>query len=99
MIVYGYAMNYQYTNEGTMLIQVRIPAIHGPMNKKEYKGANIRNYVNEENLPWYQSLLLSNNPLRGQVVALSSLNDTPNDFLVLGLTGGQYSPAGLNTID
>ena len=55
MIVYGYAMNYQYTNEGTMLIQVRIPAIHGPMNKKEYKGSNIRNYVNEENLPWYQS--------------------------------------------
>ena len=35
MIVYGYAMQYQYTSEGTLLIQVRIPSIHGPMNTKE----------------------------------------------------------------
>lgn len=98
MIVYGYAMQYQYTSEGTLLIQVRIPSIHGPMNKSEYKGKSVRNYTSDENLPWYPALLLSVTPAKGQVVALSSLNETSNDFLVLGLTGGQYSTRGFSQI-
>ena len=91
MIVYGYAKNYKYTNEGTLLIQVRIPSIHGPMYKKDFNGKTVSKYTQDSDLPWVQSLLLPHLPSDGDVVALSSTDTTSNNWLVIGLTGGQYS--------
>lgn len=99
MIVYGYAIEYQYTSEGTFLVKVRIPSIHGPMKQSEYRGKSVRGYVEEMNLPWYQSVILPQLPGYGQVVALVNTNSANNEFLVIGLTGGQYNPLGINTID
>lgn len=99
MIVYGYAIEYQYTSDGTFLIKVRIPSIHGPMKQSEYNGQKVRGYVQEQNLPWYQSLVLPQLPGYGQVVALVSTNSSNNEFLVIGLTGGQYNTLGINITD
>lgn len=89
MIVYGFVKQYRYTGDGTMLIQVRIPSIHGPINKSEYKGQKIRSYTEDNDLPWYPSVLLPYLPNEGEVVMLSSINASQSSgFVVIGLTGG-----------
>lgn len=97
MITYGYAKGYQYANDGTLMIQVRIPSIHGAYTMSEYKGKAIHNYVRDPDLPWYPSLLLPHLPGEGEVVAVAALNDGMSDFLVLGLTGGSYNSGATNT--
>lgn len=89
MIVYGFVKQYRYTGDGTMLIQVRIPSIHGPINKSEYKGQKIRSYTEDNDLPWYPSVLLPYLPNEGEVVMLSSINASQSSgFVIIGLTGG-----------
>lgn len=90
MITYGYAKQYRYTNDSTLLVQVRIPSIHGPYNKKDAKGKIIRNYVEDDNLPYYPAVLMPHLPNEGEVVALVSTSESNNYFLVVGLTGGNY---------
>ena len=90
MITFGYAKGYQYTNDGTLMIQVRVPSIHGAFDQSSYRGKSIHNYVQDSDLPWYQSVLLPHLPTNGEVVALSSLNSANTSFLVIGLTGGSY---------
>lgn len=96
MITYGYAKAYHYTNDGALLVQVRIPSIHGAYNQSNYKGRTIRNYTYDADLPWYPSVLLPHLPNEGEVVALSSLNNSNNNFLVIGLTGGSYHTGTTN---
>jgi hypothetical protein len=91
MVVYGYVKGTRYTGDGTLLIQVRIPNIHGPYLISDYKGKAIRNYTSDNDLPWYPSLILPYLPGDGEVVALTSLDDTSSSWLVLGLTGGSYN--------
>jgi len=91
MIIYGYAKDYKYTGDGTLLIRVRVPSIHGPYEQTSYKGHQVRNYVRDDDLPYYSSLLLPHLPNIGEVVALASTNDSANDFIVIGLTGGSYA--------
>ena len=89
MKVYGYAKQYQYTGDGTLIIKTRIPAIHGPLNKSEYKGQKIRRYTEDNDLPWYPSLILPHLPNADEVVALVSINEASSSgFLIIGLTGG-----------
>ena len=89
MIVYGYAKQYQYTGDGTLIIRTRIPAIHGPLKKSDYKGQKIRRYTEDDDLPWYPSLILPHLPNADEVVALASTNDAAStSFLIIGLTGG-----------
>ena len=90
MIVYGYAKQVRYTNDSTLTIQVRIPSIHGPYSIYDAKGKTIRNYVQDDDLPFYSSLLLPHEPNEGEVVALCSKDDKSSDFIVIGLTGGSY---------
>ena len=91
MIVFGYVKQYSYTNDGTMQIQVRIPQIHGPYAQTDAGGKRIRNYVRDDQLPWYPSLLLPHLPNEGEVVMLQSVNESKSaDYVVLGLTGGSY---------
>lgn len=91
MIVYGYVKDTKYAGDGTLLIQVRVPNEHGPYLISDYKGKRVRNYVQDKDLPWYPSLLLPYMPKEGEVVAISSLDDTSSSWLVLGLTGGSYN--------
>ena len=75
-----------------MKIKVRIPSIHGAYKQQDYKGAQIKNYVLDENLPYYQSVVLPRTPTEGDVVMLSSTSDgNGSDFMVIGLTGAQYN--------
>jgi hypothetical protein len=90
MIVYGYAKATKYSGDGTLLIQVRIPNIHGPYRLSDYKGKTVRNYTQDQDLPWYQSVLLPYLPGDGAVVAISSLDGTSSNWLIIGLTGGSY---------
>lgn len=90
MIINGYAKSYMYAGDGTLMVKVRIPSIHGPMTQKESKGAVVRNYVKDDDLPYYPSLLLPHLPADGEVVALTSKNDKTTEFIVIGLTGGSY---------
>lgn len=91
MIVYGYAKDYKYSGDGTLLVRVRIPSIHGPIDQKEYKGQPVRQYVLDQDLPYYPSVLLPHLPRDGEVVALSTMKgDNSGEFLILGLTGGSY---------
>ena len=91
MITYGYAKSYRYTSDSTLYITVRIPSIHGPYNQSDANGQTIRNYVRDENLPEYPSLILPRVPNEGEVVALASMNSSNSDFLVIGITGGSYN--------
>lgn len=90
MVVYGYAKEYYYTGDGTLLIRVRIPNIHGPYKQSQYDGKSVHNYVRDKELPFYQSVLLPHLPTDGDVVALLSLNSGNSDFIVIGMTGGSY---------
>jgi len=96
MIVYGYVKGSKYTGDGTLQIQVRIPNIHGAYNKSDYQGKTIRNYTADADLPWYPSLLLPHDPDVGEVVALSSLDNSSSNWLVIGLTGGSYNAGSTN---
>lgn len=96
MITYGWAKGYMYTGDGTLKIKVRIPSVHGPYSRFDYGGKPTRNYVSDDNLPWYSSLLLPHLPNEGEIVVISSLNEGNNEFIVLGLTGGAYSPSSTN---
>ena len=91
MIIYGYAIEYMYAGSGELKIKVRIPNIHGPYDQREYKGQKVKNYTSDEDLPWYSSILLPQLPNTGEVVALASTNEANNDWIVIGLTGGQYT--------
>ena len=90
MIVYGYAKDYQYAGDGTLMVQVRIPSVHGPYDQSEYKGRRIRTYVEDGDLPFYISVLLPHMPSEGEVVMLESLDEKCTQFVVIGLTGGSY---------
>lgn len=90
MIVYGYVKDYMYTGDGTLMVKVRIPNVHGPMSQREYKGNQAKNYVRDDDLPYYPSLLLPHLPNEGETVALTSTNNKNTEFLILGLTGGTY---------
>jgi hypothetical protein len=90
MITYGYAKKYQYNKDGALMIQVRIPSIHGPYKQGDYRGQTIRNYTLDENLPFYHSILLPHTPTDGEVVVLQSLQENSYEFIVIGLTGGSY---------
>lgn len=97
MITYGYAKNYDYTGDGTFMIQVRIPSIHGPFMQDDAKGKTIRNYVRDENLPYYPSVILPHTPSEGDVVALENIKDSKTtEFIVIGLTGGSYYKGATN---
>ena len=96
MITYGYVKAYKYSGDGTLMIQVRIPNAHGAYDKSEYGGKTIRNYTEDVDLPWYPSLLLPHLPVEGEVVAISTTDDTSSNWLVLGLTGGSYRTPNTN---
>ena len=98
MIVYGFAKQYKYTSEGTLLIQTRIPSIHGPFYRSDYDGKSIKRYTLDEDLPWIQSILLPHLPMDGEVVAITSVDSTANNWLIIGLTGGHYSSYLSNTM-
>lgn len=97
MITYGYAKDYKYSGDGTLLIRVRIPSIHGAYYQTDYNGKRARNYVTDDKLPYYPSLLLPHLPTEGEVVAIASLTSSKNDMLVIGLTGGSYQAVVTNT--
>lgn len=84
MIVYGYTKDVKYTSDRGLFIKVRIPTIHGPLNRSEYQGNVIRNYVEDRDLPYYPALLGDILPVDDQVVALMSIDKSHNSFLVLG---------------
>lgn len=96
MIVYGYAKGYKYAGDGTLQIKVRIPNIHGAYSLMDYNGKTVRNYTSDNDLPWYPSLLLPHLPTEGEVVAVSSLDGSSSNFLVIGLTGGSYNAGSTN---
>lgn len=98
MLMYGYAKEFRVNGDGTHSIRVRIPAIHGPYKQSQGQGKQLRNYVQDDNLPWYPSLLLPYNPTDGDVVVLSTTNDTTNSWIVIGLTGGSYN-TGLTSLN
>ena len=87
MLIYGFAKDFQYTNDGTYKIKVRIPAIHGPYRQT----VECKTYTKDEDLPWYTSVLLPVSPKEGDVVMLSSVSESKSSQLVvIGLTGGNY---------
>lgn len=90
MVTYGFAKDYKYSGDGTLMIRVRIPSVHGAYSKSEYGGKTMRNYTEDADLPYYPSLLLPHLPSEGEVVALSSLDTTSSNWLVIGLTGGSH---------
>ena len=90
MITYGYAKDYMYTGDGTLMVKVRIPSIHGPYNQADAKGRTIKNYILDKDLPYYQSILLPHLPNEGEVVALASIDESTSTLIVIGLTGGSY---------
>jgi len=96
MVVYGYAKDYKYTGDGTMMVQVRIPNVHGAYQLEDYQGKKVRNYTSDADLPWYPSLLLPHEPDEGDVVALASLDKSSSNLLVIGLTGGSYNAGSTN---
>lgn len=96
MITFGFAKGYKYAGDGTLMIKVRIPSVHGAYLQSDYKGKTIKNYVADTDLPWYPSVLLPHMPHEGEVVAVSSMDNSNNNFLVLGVTGGSYDANNTN---
>ena len=90
MIVYGFAKDYHYSNDGTLKIQVRIPSIHGPYRQETSRGK--LSYTRDEDLPWYTSVLLPHMPDEGEVLMLQSVSEGNGaEFVCIGLTGGSYT--------
>ena len=79
------------------MIKVRIPSVHGAYDKSEYKGKTMRNYTEDIDLPYYQSLLLPHLPAEGDVVALESLDTTSSNWLVIRLTCGSHRLPNINS--
>ena len=96
MITYGFAKSYRYNALGGLEVQVRIPSVHGAYLKSDYNGQRIRNYVEDKDLPWYESLLLPHLPNDGDVVALAGTSDAMSTLLVIGLTGANYNSGKTN---
>lgn len=93
MMVLGYAKDYYYAGDSSLMVKVRIPNIHGPYKQSDAKGKIIHNFVEDSDLPYYQSVLLPQMPKDGDVVVLANMNSSernPN-FLVVGLTGASYT--------
>lgn len=91
MVIYGYVKQYQYSNDGTLLIQARVPSIHGPYDITNAKGKTVKNYVRDDDLPWYPSVLLPHLPNEGEVVAiLATTSSASSNKIIIGLTGGSY---------
>lgn len=85
MLTYGIAKETTTRDDGTLWIKVRIPSIHGAESQSDYNGQTIRNYVYDKDLPWFQSILMSDIPNSGDTVVLSSINESNNRFIVLGI--------------
>lgn len=85
MITYGYVKEVNTREDGTLWIKTRIPSIHGANSQKEYGGKPIRNYTADDDLPWFQSVILPTVPSVGSIVALSSLNDSNSELIIIGL--------------
>ena len=90
MVVNGYVKGYMYTGDGTLMIQVRIPSIHGPYKQSGLIRNQSKRYVRDEDLPYCPSVLLPHLPSEGEVVALMSIDGKTSRFMVIGLTGGSY---------
>jgi len=99
MTTFGYAKQYMYAGDNTLQIQVRIPSIHGPYKQSDYKGKAVRNYVKDEDLPFYPSLLLPHLPHNGDVVAVTALDKGNTSFLVVGLMGSSYQQGNMMSGD
>lgn len=88
MIVYGFAKDYTYDGDGTLKVKVRVPSIHGPYVQTVTKNT----YTRDKDLPWYTAMLMPNMPVEGDVVVLQSVSEGKgNQFIVIGLTGGNYN--------
>lgn len=86
-MIYGFAKDYTYDGDGTLKVKVRIPAIHGPYRQEMSK----QKYTLDKDLPWYTSLLMPNFPNEGDVVVLESVTSSNNSqFIIIGMTGGNY---------
>lgn len=96
MQINGYAIEVRYGGDGTMYVKTRIPAIHGPMRETEYRGKHVRNYVRDQDLPWYPAFLLPSVPIYGEVVTLQESASQTYHFTVVGLTGGTYGGTWTN---
>ena len=96
MIIYGYAKEYRYTGDGTLLIKCRVPLMHGPYNYNDFKGTIPKRYVQDKDLPFYPSVLLPSLPIEGDVVALCALDGGNEHFLIIGLTGANYNSGATN---
>lgn len=90
MIVYGYAKDFYYTPEGTLQVQVRVPSIHGAFDVLDYGGKRAVGYVRDKDIPYYPSVLLPRDPMDGDVVMMTSLNEKSTELIVIGLTGSSY---------
>ena len=88
MITFGIAKSVETRKDGTVWVKTRIPSVHGADSQSAYAGQIIRNYTPDDRLPWYQSILLPKNPSSGDILALLSINNANNDFLVIGITKG-----------
>lgn len=93
MMTLGYAKDFYYSGDSTLMVRVRIPSIHGPYKQSDSRGQTIYNYVRDEDLPYYQSMLLPYMPKDGDVVVLSNMNDSERnpEFLIIGLLGSSYA--------
>lgn len=93
MMVLGYAKDYYYAGDSSLQIRVRIPSIHGPYRQQDAGGKTVRNYVQDSDLPYYQSIILPRTPRDGDVVVLASMNNSESkpDFMVVGTTGSSYN--------
>ena len=85
MLTYGIVKDYENRTDSTIWIRVRIPSIHGADDIKLYDGRSIHNYVQDKDLPWYQSVYLPKVPSKGDIVALEALNQSNNEFIVIGV--------------
>lgn len=90
MVTFGYVKDFKYAGDGTLMIKVRIPSVHGAYSQKDYNGQTVRNYTSDEDLPWYQAVVFPQMPTEGEVVALLSVDNGISDFICIGCTGGSY---------
>ncbi|MBP5433649.1 hypothetical protein [Ruminococcus sp.] len=96
MITFGYVKDHQYANDGTLMIKIRIPSVHGAYDRSQYRGKTIHNYVEDSELPWIPSVLLPHLPAEGEVAAVAAMDSGLSNFIVLGLTGGSYNSGATN---
>lgn len=96
MTTYGYCKGYYYAGDGNLMVKVRIPSIHGPYKISQAVGHTLRTYVQDEDLPYYPSLLLPHLPNDGDVVAVMSLDVGKSNMIVIGLTGASFYSGATN---